>query len=104
MGTLSAGLQGTPPLLYRHLITCLIANHVQDNNTPHPGTVLSSFLQHLAQLHPAYRPSVELYRYNLCFPSPSFKAAIAQPLLSHAFLLPFEYYNINFSCQPDIVL
>ena len=26
---------------------------------------------------------------NLCFPSPSFKAAIAQPLLSHAFLLPF---------------
>ena len=34
----------------RHLITCLIANHVQGNNTPHPGTVLSSFLQHLAQL------------------------------------------------------
>ena len=34
----------------RHLITCLIANHVQGNNTPHPGTVLSSFLQYLAQL------------------------------------------------------
>ena len=34
----------------RHLITCLIANHVQGNATPHPGTVLSSFLQHLAQL------------------------------------------------------
>ena len=34
----------------RRLITCLIANHVQGNATPHPGTVLSSFLQHLAQL------------------------------------------------------
>ena len=34
----------------RHLITCLIANHVQGNATPHPGTVLSSFLHHLAQL------------------------------------------------------
>ena len=34
----------------RHLITCLIANQVQGNATPHPGTVLSSFLQHLAQL------------------------------------------------------
>ena len=39
-----------PLLPDRHLITCLIANHVQGNNTPHPGTVLSSFLQHLAQL------------------------------------------------------
>ena len=38
------------PSFDRHLITCLIANHVQGNNTPHPGTVLSSFLQHLAQL------------------------------------------------------
>ena len=34
----------------RHLITCLIANQVQGNATPHPGTVLSSFLHHLAQL------------------------------------------------------
>ena len=34
----------------RHLITSLIANHVQGNNTPRPGTVLSIFLQHLAQL------------------------------------------------------
>ena len=34
----------------RHLLTCLIANKVQGNSTPHPGTVLSSFLQHLAQL------------------------------------------------------
>ena len=34
----------------RHLITCLIANQVQGNASPHPGTVLSSFLQHLAQL------------------------------------------------------
>ena len=34
----------------RHLITCLIANNVQGNATPHPGTVLSSFLHHLAQL------------------------------------------------------
>ena len=33
----------------RHLITCLIANQVQGNDTPHPGNVLSSFLQHLAQ-------------------------------------------------------
>ena len=38
------------PSFDRHLITCLIANHVQGNNPPHPGTVLSSFLQHLAQL------------------------------------------------------
>ena len=38
------------PSFDRHLITCLIANHVQGNNTPHPGTVPSSFLQHLAQL------------------------------------------------------
>ena len=35
---------------FRHLLTCLIANNVQGNATPHPGTVLSSFLQHLAQL------------------------------------------------------
>ena len=34
----------------RHLITCLIANQVQGNATPHPCTVLSSFLHHLAQL------------------------------------------------------
>ena len=34
----------------RHLLTCLIANNVQGNAIPHPGTVLSSFLQHLAQL------------------------------------------------------
>ena len=34
----------------RHLVTCLIANNVQGNVAPHPGTVLSSFLQHLAQL------------------------------------------------------
>ena len=34
----------------RHLLTCLIANHVQGNATPHPDTVLSNFLQHLAQL------------------------------------------------------
>ena len=34
----------------RHLLTCLIANNVQGNATPHQGTVLSSFLQHLAQL------------------------------------------------------
>ena len=34
----------------RHLLTCLIANNVQGNPTPHPGTVLLSFLQHLAQL------------------------------------------------------
>ena len=27
----------------RHLLTCLIANNVQGNATPHPGTVLSSF-------------------------------------------------------------
>ena len=27
----------------RHLITCLIANQVQGNATPNPGTVLSSF-------------------------------------------------------------
>ena len=33
----------------RHLITCLIANQVQGNATPHPGNVLSSFLHHLAQ-------------------------------------------------------
>ena len=33
----------------RHLITCLIANQVQGNATPHPCTVLSSFLHHLAQ-------------------------------------------------------
>ena len=33
----------------RHLITCLIANQVQGNDTSHPGNVLSSFLQHLAQ-------------------------------------------------------
>ena len=40
-------IQGLPKhyaaLTHRHLITCLIANHVQGNNTPHPGTVLSSF-------------------------------------------------------------
>ena len=34
----------------RHLITCLIANQVQGNDPPHPGTVLSSFLHHLGQL------------------------------------------------------
>ena len=32
-----------------HLITCLIANQLQGNDTSHPGNVLSSFLQHLAQ-------------------------------------------------------
>ena len=31
----------------RHLLTCFIANNVQGNATPHLGTVLSSFLQHL---------------------------------------------------------
>ena len=35
--------------LDRHLITCLIANQMQGNDTLHPGNVLSSFLQHLAQ-------------------------------------------------------
>ena len=34
----------------RHLLTCLIATNVQGNATPDPGTVLSSFLQHLAHL------------------------------------------------------
>ena len=34
----------------RHLITCLIANQVQSNDSLHPGTVLSSFLHHLGQL------------------------------------------------------
>lgn len=35
-----------------HLVTCHIANfhNVQGNATPHPGTVLSTFLQYLAQL------------------------------------------------------
>ena len=42
------------PSFDRHLITCLIANHVQGNNTPHPGTVLSSFPPASRAAHPAY--------------------------------------------------
>ena len=52
----------------RHLITCLIANHVQGNAAPHPGTVLSSFLQHLAA-HSAYH-SPPRYRWRTSFSSP----------------------------------
>ena len=37
-------------LFARHLITCVIANQVQGNDTSHPGNVLSSFLPHLAEI------------------------------------------------------
>ena len=41
----------------RHLLTCLIANNMQGNATPHPGTVLSSFSPASGTAHPAYHCS-----------------------------------------------
>ena len=70
----------------RHLITCLIANHMQGNNPPHPGTVLSSFLQHLAQL-------------ILLIIAPH-DTDDAPPFLHHLEIYNFEFWHahLNYAC------
>ena len=70
----------------RHLVTCLIANNVQGNDAPHPGTVLSSFLQHLAQL-----------LLHIIAP---FGAEDPPPFLHHPeiYTLEFWHAHLNYAC------
>ena len=70
----------------RHLLTCLIANNVQGNATPHPGTVLSSFLQHLAQL--------------LLLIMPPHDADDAPSFLHHPEIYNLEFWHarLNYAC------
>ena len=70
----------------RHLLTCLIANNVQGNATPHLGTVLSSFLQHLAQL--------------LLLIIAPFNADDPPPFLHHPEIYGLEFWHahLNYAC------
>ena len=70
----------------RHLLTCLIANNVQGNATPHPGTVLSSFLQHLPQL--------------LLLIIAPFDADDPPPFLHHPEIYSLEFWHahLNYAC------
>ena len=73
-------------LSFDHLLTRLVANNVQGNATPHPGTVLSSFLQHLAQL--------------LLLIMPPHDADDAPSFLHHPEIYNLEFWHarLNYAC------